>query len=95
MRITDILWKEYFVDKIESKHNVRIPEVEDLLLGQPHFRKMEKGKVKGEDVYAAYGQTTTGRYLAVYFIYKGDGLALPISARDLENTERRYYEKQK
>jgi hypothetical protein len=33
---------------------------------------MSKGQVKGENVYAAYGQTDGGRYLIVFYILKLD-----------------------
>jgi uncharacterized DUF497 family protein len=49
--------------------------------------------VKGEDVYAAYAQIQNGRYLIVFFIQKKDGKILPISARDMDKAERRYYGK--
>jgi len=48
--------------------------------------------MKHEDVYEAFGQTQQGRYLVVFFIHK-TGAALPISARDMTASERRYYEK--
>jgi hypothetical protein len=54
---------------------------------------MEKGKVRGEDVYVALGQTVTGRYLSVFVINKGQGAALVISARDMNAKERKLYGK--
>jgi uncharacterized DUF497 family protein len=45
---------------------------------------------KGEHVYAAYGQSATGRYLMVFYIRKLTGALLPISARDMDEAERRY-----
>ena len=36
-----------------------------------------------------------GRYLVVFFISKPQNMALPISARDMTNSERRYYNGQK
>jgi len=53
------------------------------------------GKVKGENVYAAYGQTESGRYLIIFYIGKPRGDMLPISARDMDDAERKYYGKQK
>ncbi|MCX7013846.1 MAG: hypothetical protein NTW86_15055 [Candidatus Sumerlaeota bacterium] len=38
-------------------------------------------------------QISGGRHLIVYFIDKKRGLALPISARDMNAAERKYYEK--
>jgi|GEM_PF-5677048 len=34
-----------------------------------------------------------GRYLIVFHIQKGEGMVLPISARDMNPAERKYYEK--
>jgi uncharacterized DUF497 family protein len=66
-----------------------------VLFAQPHIRLAEKGRVKDEHVYVAYGQTNVGRYLVVFFIYKRRAAALPISARDMTSSERRYYNEQK
>jgi uncharacterized DUF497 family protein len=52
-----------------------------------------KGNVVGEDVYWALGQTDAGRYLTIFFIYKHGGLAMPVSARDMNSKERKRYEK--
>ena len=95
MRLYEVIWKDKFVDKIERKHDVITDEVEQVLFSNSHIRRAEKGKVKGEDLYVAYGQTKAGRYLMVFFIYKQNMAALPISARDMTKSERRYYEKQK
>jgi uncharacterized DUF497 family protein len=39
------------------------------------------------------GQAKSGRYLVVFFIYKKDGRALILSARDMTTAERRRYGK--
>ena len=93
MRLTEVIWKDYFVDKLEVKHNVSTGEAEEVVFGKPHVRRIQKGRVKGEDLYTAYGQTNGGRYLIVFFIRKGTA-ALPISARDMTDSEQRYYERQ-
>lgn len=95
MLITKIVWKDQFVEKLARKHGVSIKEAEEALRSEPHLRKVGKGNVKGEDVYAAYGQTEAGRYLIVFYIRKPKGVLLPISARDMDESERKYYEKQK
>ncbi len=91
MRITDIVWKEDIVDKFLSKHGVSVAEAEEALVSRPVVRKMAKGRVRGEDVYAALAQIGNGRYLVVFFIHKKRGIALPISARDMDLAERKYY----
>jgi uncharacterized DUF497 family protein len=93
MQLHEIIWKDRFIDKIEVKHGVSTGEVEEILFGKPHVRRSQKGRVKGEDLYAAYGQTAGSRYLIVFFIRK-EQAALPISARDMTDSERRYYERQ-
>lgn len=54
---------------------------------------MEKGRVKGEDLYSALGRTDGGRYLSVFFILKENKQALVITARDMKESERRRYAK--
>lgn len=95
MVIRQIIWKDEFVEKLATKHGVSKSEVEDVLNSKPHDRKVGKGHVKGENVYAAYGQTAGGRYLVVFYIKKLTGALLPISARDMDDGERNYYGKQK
>ncbi len=95
MHLYEVIWKDQFVNKIESKHSITPEEVEQVLFSKSHFRREKKGRVKGEDIYVAYGQTHAGRYIIVIFIRKYQAAALPISARDMTRAERRYYEKQK
>lgn len=95
MRLYDIIWNAKFVSKIEQKHGVSPQEVEEVLFSSPHVRRAEKGKVKGEHLYVAYGQTAEGRCLVVFFIRKPRAAALPISAREMTRAERKYYHEQK
>lgn len=93
MRITDIIWKDRYVEKMADKHGVSVGEVEEALRSGPVVRKMARGHVRGEDVYAALAQISGGRYIITFFIYKERGVALPISARDMDASERKYYAK--
>jgi uncharacterized protein len=94
MRLYDVIWKIRFIEKISTKHHVTTDEVEEILFAESHFRRAQKGHIKGEDLYTVYGQTAAGRYLIVFFIRKEQAAALPISARDMNDSERRYYERQ-
>ncbi len=94
MQLNEVIWKDYFVDKIEVKHGVSTDEVEEVLFSKPHVRRAQKGRVKGEDLYTTYGQTDSGRYLIVFFIRKEGAAALPISARDMTDSEEKYYDRQ-
>ncbi|MFI5394061.1 MAG: BrnT family toxin [Candidatus Binatia bacterium] len=91
MEVREVIWLDAFVDKLWQKHHVGIEEVEDVLYGSPRIRKVARGDVVGEDVYAALGQTEAGRYLTVFFILKAGVRALVISARDMSAKERRRY----
>lgn len=90
MKITRLIWLHQYVTKIETKHGVYRDEMRQVLLGRPRIRRIGKGKRrKGEHLYAAYGQTEAGRYLVVFFIYKTGNEALVISARDMDDKERK------
>jgi uncharacterized DUF497 family protein len=93
MYVADIIWLPQVVDKLEWKHQVSPAEVEQVVFGRPLFRKVQKGNVPGEDVYAALGQTEAGRYLVVFFVYKHTREALILSARDMDGRERKQYER--
>lgn len=95
MRLLHVIWQDQFVEKIASKHHVTTDEVEQVLFSTPHVRRIERGKVKGEYLYTAYGQTDSGRYLIVFFVLKTGHRALPISAREMTPSERDYYHEQK
>lgn len=94
MKIYEIIWKDAFVEKLAVKHGVSTQEVETVLSQKFHLRKAQRGRKKGEDLYAAYGKTDTGRFLIIFFICKYQTSALPISARDMTSSERQYYERQ-
>ena len=89
MKITGFVWLETIVEKLWHKHKVEPEEVEELFEGHYRSRFVEKGNHPGESLYAAYGQTETGRYLIIFFIYKKNKKALIVSARDMTRTERR------
>ena len=95
MVIRQIIWKSEFVEKLATKHGVAKYEAEEVLNSEPHIRKMGRDKRRGENVYAACGQSGGGRYLVVFYIRKLTGALPPISARDMDGGERDYYAKQK
>jgi uncharacterized protein len=95
MNIQGIIWLEAVEDKIMRKHRVQPIEVEEVLINGPHVRFMERGHQTGEDLYAAFGQTDGGRYLAVYFILKETRTALIITARDMTRQEINNYGRKK
>jgi hypothetical protein len=90
LRVLDIVWLPQIIDKLKWKHNVTPEEVE-VIFDKPLFRKVQKGHIPGENLYAAFGRTDAGRYLIVFFIYKLTREALILSARDMEESERNNY----
>ena len=96
MRLTDVIWKHQFVEKLALKHRISVEEAEDVLFSKrTHFKRVQKGRVRSEDLYSALGQTGEGRYIVVFFVCKQGTNALPISARDMSGAERGYYEKKR
>ncbi len=92
MKITRLIWLYEYVTKMEVRHRVYRDEIRQVLLSKPHIRRIGKGKRrKGEDLYVAYGQTKAGRYLTIFFIHKPGDEALVISARDMDEKERKRY----
>lgn len=93
MRIVDVIWRPEVVDKLNWKHGVDAEEVDQVLFGAPLFRKLQKGHIPEEHVYVAFDRTEAGRYLTVVFIYKISREALILTARDMDNSERKAYER--
>ena len=93
MYIDDFVWLTEIANKVATKHRVTLDEAEEVFSNNPKYRFVESGHRSGEDVYSAGGQTDAGRYLIVFFIYKGDNTALILSARDMDAAERRRYER--
>ncbi len=93
MYVDDFVWLTEIANKVATKHRVTPDEAEEVFFNNPKYRFVESGHRLGEDVYSAGGQTDAGRYLIVFFIYKGDNTALILSARDMDAAERRRYER--
>ena len=92
MRIDYIVCPDNIADNIASKHRMTVREARQVLLSQPRIRFAEKGHIENNDVYAAFGQTFSGRYVVVFFVYKpATTTAILISARDMSTKERRAY----
>lgn len=91
MVIYGFIWLDWVEEKLLTKHSVSIEEVEEVFKNRPKFLKKEKGSVEGENLYNALGRTNVGRYLSVFFIYKRNQKALILSARDMDQKERRKY----
>lgn len=74
---------------------VQAYEVEEVFENKPTIRFREKGKIRGENLYTARGQTEAGRFLVVFFIHKENQSALVISGREMTKREIQSYGHQK
>jgi len=81
LKIKSLIWLDEIVDKLVRKHHVNQDDVWEVLQNRPHFRFVEKGHRPEENVYAALGQTESGRYLIVFFVHKRDGRAIIIISK--------------
>lgn len=89
MQVEELIWREHTVEKLQRKHQVTQAEVEEVFfLGKPYFRG--SGKVS-----YVFGQTQAGRYLFVVFKSLGQGRAEVITARPMDQAERRHYKKRR
>lgn len=91
-RIADLYWREDRVTHIWQRHGVTTQEVEEAVFGDPRGRLRRIGPARRspeETVYEHYGRTLEGRYLMVALLYLGQGVAMPLTAREMTRTERR------
>lgn len=86
-------WIEQFVVKNATKHNVSSEEIEQVFCNNPRRFFRQKGRTPSDDLYIALGVSDTGRHLFVLHILKAGGAIMPISARDMEQSERKRYER--
>ena len=93
MQIHEILWLPEIVEKLERKHGIFPHEVREALSNKPRIFFRETGRVEGQHLYQALSRTDAGRYLAIFFISKSAGKALIISARVMNQKERKRYGK--
>lgn len=82
MRRAQFEWNEENLDHI-ARHGVDQDEAEAVLDHHPFILRTADQK------YLAYGQTDEGRYLLVVFIRKPGPRIRVISARDLNDAEKR------
>jgi len=81
--IRDFQWDSGNENHI-AKHAVEPEEAEEACFQAKAFLRSRLGR------YAAFGQTEAGRYLVVVFIPLGRGWIRVISARDMEEHEKRW-----
>ena len=94
-RIQELYWRADRVTHI-ARHGVTPEEVEDAVFGDHRGLLLRVGPAErnpDETVYRFLGRTSGGRHLLVALLYLGDGLAMPLTARDMSESERRRYQR--
>jgi uncharacterized DUF497 family protein len=92
LQITQLVWNESIIEHI-AKHNILVEEVEEVCFERPLILK-SKHTAKGDNpTYYALGQTEAGRYLFIMFIYLKRGRAMVVTAREMDQAERKYFQR--
>lgn len=92
-RIRDLYWRQDRVEHI-GRHSVLPEEVDDAVFEDASGLLLRVGRAERnpeEIVYRYFGRTEAGRYLMVALLYLGEGLAMPLTARDMTPGEQRRF----
>ena len=88
--ISDLEIADHILDKIEEKHGVAFGEVEEACINRAAH---EARRIEGLTLLRS--RTFAGRYLLMVLAPRGGGVWTVVTARDMDDTERRGYRKQK
>jgi uncharacterized protein len=91
--IDELYWRPDRIEHI-ARHSVTPAEVEEALLDDESGVLLRIGpaeRYRNATVYRYFGRTEDGRHLLIVLIYLGQGLALPLTARDMTFRERRTF----
>ena len=84
--------KPFTTETLRSRWRIPLPELVELTLPQFVDLRFLSASVL-RDLCASWGQTESGRYLLVIFRYLGHNRAWPITARDMDGNEKRFFRK--
>lgn len=90
-KFTGFQWDEGNIDKNLIKHNVENWECEQIFLNEPLLILDDPRHSITEKRWVAFGRTEANRLLVVIFTRRGNLLRV-ISARDMNDRERKFYE---
>lgn len=83
----EVVWSPDRIAHIWDRHQVTAEEVEEACYGEIIIRRARTGRV------AVFGQTGSGRYLFIIGLMPARGTLFIITAREMEDVERRYYDR--
>ena len=81
------------LEKLEAKHRVHWQEVEEVFKGKMRIYRTQSQDQYGESRYLGLGRTKAGRYLTIFFVGVAPDQAKVISARDMDQKERKWFQK--
>lgn len=86
MHVQSFDWDSWNIEHI-ARHGVDPSEAEAI--GRSHLAVVIRGR---EGRHLVYGQTEEGRYLLIVLSARGGGCVRIITARDMSEHERRFYQ---
>ena len=92
-RIEELRWRDDRVEHI-AQHEIGPAEVEEAVLDDRKALLEKVGLARrdpSQPVYILLGRTRAGRYLAVVPIGEERGVGFPVTARNMNQAERRRY----
>lgn len=92
-KIERLRWRDDRAGHI-ARHDVVPAEVEEAILDDRKALLEKAGPARrdpSQTVYVLPGRTQAGRYLMVLLVDKGRGVGFPVTARDMNQAERRRY----
>lgn len=94
MRIVQIEWTEEDVTHI-ARHDVTPDEVEEVLAAGPVWRRGRTHPETRRKSLYALGKTEAGRYLFIVLSPRGRGRARCVTAMEMDEKARRYYDRRR
>jgi|GEM_PF-678731 len=92
MKITELIWLDNVIGKIESKHHCPPTDAIRSLYQQAKGQKDETEDISVERMFIGHlGRQKPGVTEQVFFIHKRTNKALILSARDMDEKERKSY----
>jgi hypothetical protein len=87
-----LFWDQKTVDKLKEKHNLNSEEVEEVIYDDKAY--ITKGEILqiGKS-YIVLGQTHAGRYIKIVLVQYDHNSFGTITARDMEDDERKLYKR--
>ncbi|MBI3540739.1 MAG: BrnT family toxin [Deltaproteobacteria bacterium] len=79
------------LEKLEVKHGIQWYEIEEVFRGRIKLYRTQKSDQYGEARYLGLGRSRAGRYLTVFFVGVPPDQAKIITARDMNEKERRWF----